>query len=59
MTAEETFEQLVNEETRNLKMITTEDYEEFEKYLNIFEGADVTARKEYLEKYYEERESNN
>lgn len=58
MTAEETFEQLVNEETRNLKMITTEDYEEFEKYLNIFEGADVTARKEYLEKYYEERESN-
>ena len=57
MTAEETFEQLVNEETRNLKMITTEDYEEFEKYLNIFEGADVTARKEYLEKYYEERES--
>ena len=59
MTAEETFEQLVNEETRNLKMITTEDYEEFEKYLDIFEGADVTARKEYLEKYYEERESNN
>ena len=59
MTAEETFEQLVNEETRNLKMITTEDYEEFEKYLNIFEGADVTARKEYLEKYYEERESIN
>lgn len=59
MTAEETFEQLVNEETRNLKTITTEDYEEFEKYLNIFEGADVTARKEYLEKYYEERESNN
>ena len=59
MTTEETFEQLVNEETRNLKMITTEDYEEFEKYLNIFEGADVIARKEYLEKYYEERESNN
>lgn len=59
MTAEETFEQLVNEETRNLKMITTEDYEEFTKYLDIFEGTDVTARKEYLEKYYEERESNN
>lgn len=59
MTIDETFEQLVNEETRNLKMITTEDYEEFEKYLNIFEGSDVAERKEYLEKYYEERESSN
>lgn len=49
MTAEETDEQLVDPATRNLKRLYVENYDRFLKYLEIFEGIDNTARKEYYE----------
>lgn len=49
MTKEETFEQLVDPHTRNLKVLYVEDYDRFTKYLEMFEGIDVTARKEFYE----------
>ena len=49
LTQDETFEQLVNPSTRNLKQLTISDYDNFEKYLEIFEGANVNARKEFYE----------
>lgn len=49
LTNEETYEQLVNPETRNLKRLVVSDYIRFEKYLEVFEGANVTARKEFYE----------
>lgn len=53
LTKEETYEQLVNEETRNLKCVTIEDYEKFTKYLTMFQGPDVSGRRQYLEEFYE------
>ena len=49
LTQDETFEQLVNPSTRNLKRLEISDYDNFEKYLEIFEGASVNARKEFYE----------
>lgn len=49
MTDEETFEQLVDPSTRNLKRLVVNDYDRFVKYLEIFEGSDNTARKAYYE----------
>lgn len=49
MTKEETFEQLVDPSTRNLKRLVVNDYDKFIKYLEIFEGSDNNARKEYYE----------
>lgn len=49
LTKEETFEQLVDPSTRNLKRLVVDDYELFEKYLEIFKGPDGNARKEYYE----------
>lgn len=49
MTKEETHEQLVDPATRNLKQLYVEDYEKFDKYLEMFEGADATMRKDFYE----------
>lgn len=49
LTEEETYEQLVNPATRNLKQLNVEKYDRFDKYLEVFEGASVTARKEFYE----------
>ena len=49
MTRDETFEQLVDPSTRNLKQLVVEDYDRFIKYIEVFEGIDNTARKEYYE----------
>ena len=49
LTEDETYEQLVNPATRNLKRLEISDYSKFEKYLEVFEGASVNARKEFYE----------
>lgn len=52
LTKEETYEQLVNPATRNLHRLVTDDMEEFNMYLEMFEGADVAARRDYLEEHF-------
>lgn len=49
MTKDETYEQLVDPSTRNLKRLVVNDYNRFVTYLEMFEGSDNTARKEYYE----------
>ena len=49
MTSDETLEQLVDPSTRNLKVLYVENYDRFIKYLDMFEGADVSNRKEFYE----------
>ena len=49
MTSDETLEQLVDPSTRNLKVLYVENYDRFIKYLDMFEGADVSDRKEFYE----------
>ena len=56
LTNDETYEQLVNPETRNLDRLTVESVEEFEKYLEIFQGAAVEPRKDYLEEHFNDYE---
>ena len=51
LTSDETYEQLVNPATRDLRRLIVNDVNEFNKYLEIFEGNDVTPRKEYLEEH--------
>ena len=52
LTKEETYFQLVDPSTRNLHQLKVDDLEEFEKYLDMFQGTEVSARKEYLEEHY-------
>lgn len=56
LTNDETYEQLVNPETRNLDKLTVENVEDFEKYLEIFQGAAVEPRKDYLEEHFNDYE---
>lgn len=49
MTKEETHEQLIDPETRNLKRLYVKDYDKFDKYLTAFQGPDVTPRKVFYE----------
>lgn len=49
LTKEETLEQLVDPETRNLKRLSAKDYSKFEYYLDAFEGNDVKLRKDFYE----------
>lgn len=51
LTSDETYEQLVNPATRDLRRLIVNDVNEFNKYLEIFEGNDVTPRKDYLEQH--------
>ncbi len=52
LTSDETYEQLVNPETRDLVQLYTNDMNEFNTYLEMFKGADVNPRREYLEEHY-------
>ena len=52
LTKEETFEQLVNPVTRNLHKLYVSDMTEFNEYLEMFEGADVDPRRNYLEEHF-------
>lgn len=52
LTKDETYEQLVNPVTRNLHRLVTDNMEEFNKYLEMFEGTDVNARRDYLEDHF-------
>lgn len=52
LTKDETYEQLVNPETRDLVQLVTDDMNEFNKYLEIFKGNDVAPRRAYLEEHF-------
>lgn len=52
LTKDETYEQLVNPKTRDLVQLVTDDMDEFNKYLEIFKGNDVTPRRAYLEEHF-------
>jgi len=52
LTKEETYEQLVNPETRDLVRLVANDMDEFNKYLEIFKGFDVAPRREFLEEHF-------
>ncbi|MBQ8218577.1 MAG: hypothetical protein IJZ79_02405 [Bacilli bacterium] len=52
LTKEETYEQLINPETRDLVRLVASDMDEFNKYLEIFKGVDVAPRREYLEEHF-------
>lgn len=49
LTEEETYEQLVNPTTRNLKRFVINDYDNFDYYLETFEGDNVNNRKEFYD----------
>ena len=60
LTNEDTYDQLVNPETRNLHQLTTKDMNEFNKYLEMFKGDEVEPRFNYLEEHcgdYEEADA--
>ena len=52
LTKDETYEQLVNPATRNLHRLVTENMDEFNEYLEMFEGGDVNGRRDYLEEHF-------
>lgn len=52
LTSDETHEQLVDPETRNLHQLVVEDVAEFEKYLEMFQGTEVDPRRDYLEEHF-------
>lgn len=52
LTKEETYEQLINPATRDLVRLVANDMDEFNKYLEIFKGVDVSPRREYLEEHF-------
>ena len=56
LTKEETYEQLVNPMTRDLRRLVVEDMNEFNKYLEMFKGADIDPRRLYLEEHYNDYE---
>jgi len=51
LTEDDTYEQLVNPATRDLRQLMAKDWDEFVKYLEIFEGNDVEPRRIYLEEH--------
>ena len=51
LTSDDTYEQLVNPATRDLRQLHASDMDEFNKYLECFEGSDGEARKVYLEEH--------
>lgn len=51
LTADETYEQLVNPETRDLVRLVANNMDEFNEYLEIFKGAAVDPRRAYLEEH--------
>ena len=52
LTKDETYEQLVNPATRNLHRLVTKNMNEFNEYLEMFEGGDVNGRRDYLEEHF-------
>ena len=52
LTKDETYEQLVNPATRNLHRLVTKNMDEFNEYLEMFEGGDVNGRRDYLEEHF-------
>lgn len=50
MTKEETYEQLLDPATRNLHRLVTEDFADFEHWLEVFQGNDAAPRQDFLEK---------
>lgn len=52
LTQDETYEQLVNPETRDLVQLVTDNMEEFNEYLEMFKGFDVGPRRDFLEEHY-------
>lgn len=52
LTKEETYEQLVDPYTRDLVRLVASDMNEFNEYLEIFKGADVAPRRDYLEEHF-------
>ena len=52
LTKDETYEQLVDPSTRNLHKLVANDMDEFNKYLEMFEGGDVAPRRDYLEDHF-------
>lgn len=52
LTSDETHEQLVDPETRNLHQLVVKDVAEFEKYLEMFQGTEVDPRRDYLEEHF-------
>lgn len=56
LTPEETYEQLVNPATRNLHRLVAKDMDEFNKYLEMFEGNEVNDRRDYLEEHFNDYE---
>lgn len=56
LTKEETYEQLINPETRDLRRLVASDMDEFNKYLEMFKGADIEPRRVYLEEHHNDYE---
>ena len=52
LTRDETYEQLINPATRNLHKLVADDMDEFNKYLEMFQGPDANDRRDYLEVHY-------
>ena len=52
LTRDETYEQLVNPATRNLHQLVADDMAQFDEYLEMFQGAAVDPRRQYLEEHY-------
>ena len=50
MTEDETYEQLLNPATRNLHKLTTDNFEDFTYWLEVFQGGDPSLRQEFIEK---------
>ena len=48
MTEDDTYEQLVNPATRNMKQLVVKDAQEFEQWIQLVKGGDSYARKDYL-----------
>lgn len=48
MSEDDTYEQLVNPATRNMKQLVVRDAQEFEQWLQLVKGGDSYARKDYL-----------
>ena len=48
MSQDDTYDQLVNPATRNLKRLVVKDEQEFEEWLELVKGSNAYARKDYL-----------
>lgn len=52
LTTEDTYEQLVNPKTRNIRQVIFKDVEELERYLELFEGNEVEPRRQFLAEHF-------